>query len=86
MLILEVVVADRSFALRSMAILLSLLWRYGTERMQICGKARVACRKTIGGKRRAWAKPGSTVTVYWISEEWAVTSKGFIASRWLEVP
>lgn len=57
-----------------------------TERMQICGKARVACRKTIGGKRRAWAKPGSTVTVYWISDEWAVTSKGFIASRWLEVP
>ena len=60
--------------------------RRTTERMQICGKARVACRKTICGKRRAWAKPGSTVTVYWISEEWAVTSKGFIASRWLEVP
>ena len=59
--------------------------RRTTERMVIGGKARVACRKSVGGKRKAWAKPGSFVTVYWISDEWAVTNRGFIATRWLEV-
>lgn len=52
----------------------------------ITARGRVACRKSIGGKRKAWAAAGSTVTVYWISREWAVTDKGYISSDYLEVP
>jgi len=52
----------------------------------ITGKGRVACRKCIGGKRKAWAKPGDMVTVYWIAGEWTVTDLGYIQSRYVEVP
>lgn len=51
--------------------------------MVITGKGRVACRKWIDGKRSGWIQPGQTVTVYWKSDEWAVTSRGFIKSEYL---
>ena len=53
------------------------------DEMQIRGRGRVACRKTIGGRRSSWAKPGDTVRVYWMADGWAVTSRGFIQSEWL---
>ena len=52
--------------------------------MTIREGGRVACRKTISGKRRGWAKSGETVTVYWIGGGWAVTDRGFIQSKYLE--
>ena len=52
--------------------------------MTICRGGRVACRKWIDGKRKAWAKPGETVTVYWKTGEWAVTDRGYIQSMFLE--
>ena len=52
--------------------------------MKIARGGRVACRRWIGGQRKAWAKPGTTVTVYWMTGEWAVTNKGFIQSQYLE--
>ena len=52
----------------------------------ITGKGRVACRKAIEGKRKGWVNAGSSVTVYWISQEWAVTDRGFISCDYLEVP
>lgn len=51
--------------------------------MVITGGGRVAARKTIECARRKWLKPGETVTVYRISDEWAVTSAGFVQSRFL---
>jgi len=51
--------------------------------MVITGKGRVAARKTIDGDRRKWLKPGDRVTVYRISDEWAVTSAGFIRTDFL---
>jgi len=53
------------------------------EERVIIGGARVACRKWIDGKRTAWAKDGSTVTVYAVSSGWAVTNKGFIQDRFI---
>lgn len=44
---------------------------------------RVACRKTIDGSRRCWVVDGSTLTVYWMSDSWAVTDKGFIKSEFI---
>ena len=52
----------------------------------INGKGRVACRKSIGGKRKTWIQPGTSVEVYWISSEWAVTNRGYISCDYLEVP
>ena len=52
--------------------------------MRITASGRVACRKWIGGKVIRWAMPGDLVTVYWISDEWAVTGLGYIRSEFLE--
>ena len=52
----------------------------------IKGKGRVACRKCIGGKRKAWASAGSEITVYWWSAEWCVTDRGYIQSKFVEIP
>lgn len=53
------------------------------EQRTVTGDGRVACRKWIGGKIIRWAIPGDTVTVYWASREWAVTSAGYIRTAFL---
>ena len=50
----------------------------------IAAEGRVACRKYIDGPRRAWARPGTTVTVYWWTSQWCVTNKGFIRSEYID--
>lgn len=57
----------------------------GTFRAQITGKGRVAARRWIGGKRNCWLKPGQTVTVYVVSDEWCVTNRGFVQSEFVGV-
>lgn len=51
--------------------------------MMICSEGRVACREWIGGKVIRWVQDGELVTVYWISDEWAVTEYGYIRSVYL---
>ena len=46
---------------------------------------RVACRKWIKGKVRTWLKNCDEVKVYWFSEEWCVTNKGFVKTKYLEM-
>lgn len=60
------------------------------EPQNACGRTykietngRVACRKYIEGPRRCWVVDGSTVKVYAYTSEWAVTSKGFVQSRYI---
>jgi hypothetical protein len=50
------------------------------RKMTVDASGRVKARKTIGGKRRCWVRPGDEVTVYWMSADWAVTNKGYIRS------
>lgn len=45
---------------------------------------RVACRKYVDGPRRCWVVNGSTLQVFWIAGEWAVTNKGFIRSEFIQ--
>lgn len=47
---------------------------------------RVACRRWISGPKtqNPWLKNGSNVQVFYIAGEWAVTSRGYIMSEWLE--
>ena len=62
-----------------------LVWEQPEQvgrQMVISAKGRVNARKTIGGKRRCWVRPGDTVTVYWAAD-WAVTNKGFIQTKYL---
>lgn len=52
-------------------------------------KNRVACRKwcdgpQIGG-RGGWLNNGSCVQVFYKSDEWCVTNRGYIKTEWLEV-
>ena len=53
------------------------------DAMMICSEGRVACREWIGGKVIRWVQDGELVTVYWISDEWAVTEYGYIRSVYL---
>ena len=48
-----------------------------------CG--RLAARNGVNGKRHGWLKPGTKVKVYGMSEEWAVTNKGYVKAEYLEV-
>ena len=54
-------------------------------------KNRVACRRWVDGPqiedngRPRWLVNGSNVSVFYIAEGWAVTSRGYIQSEWLEV-
>ncbi len=46
-------------------------------------KGRVACRRSAGGTRRCWVRNGDPVRVYYISDEWSITNKGFIKTEFL---
>ena len=48
-------------------------------------KAKLAARKYIGGKVRRWLKNLDEVMVYWMTDEWSVTSSGFVRTEYLEL-
>ena len=50
----------------------------------VVSKGRLAARRYIAGKRIRWIKPLTTIKVYYWSEEWCVTNKGYIMSKYLE--
>lgn len=52
--------------------------------LTVISNGRVALRKTVDGKRRAWVKHGDVLKVLWISDEWALTTKGYIKTEYLE--
>ena len=57
------------------------------ETYSVCAKKRVACRRWIDGPkvdRRPWLINGSEVQVLFMSDDWAVTSRGYVKSEWLE--
>ena len=58
------------------------------EQYVCVAKTRVACRKWIGGPKvdgHAWLANGSNVQVFYMAGDWAITSRGYIRSEWLEV-
>ena len=51
-------------------------------------KKQVACRKWMGGPQvdgRPWLRNGETCQVFCMADGWAVTSRGYIRSEWLEL-
>ena len=58
------------------------------ENYSVVAKNRVACRRWVNGpqiENRGWLVNGSEVQVFWLTDEWAVTSRGYIKSAYLEV-
>ena len=51
----------------------------------VVSNGRLAARKCIGGKTRKWLKNMDIVKIYWISDEWAITDKGFVKNNYLEM-
>ncbi len=49
-----------------------------------CGNGRTALRRWVNGPRRAWADNGDTFRVFATTAEWALTSKGFIRTEFIE--
>lgn len=55
------------------------------QELDIYSNGRIAVWKCIGGKRRCWVNNGDSVMVYYISNEWSITNKGFIRTKYLGV-
>ena len=51
----------------------------------IAATGRVKSRRYINGKRNCWLEIGDDVKIYARSDEWAVTNKGYIRTKYLEV-
>lgn len=51
---------------------------------RIVSRGRVRARRCINGSRRKWLKNAQEMTVYGYGQEWAVTSEGFIQTKFLE--
>lgn len=51
----------------------------------VVSRGRLAARNGVNGKRIAWLKPGTKIKVYGMSEEWAVTNRGYVKAEYLEV-
>ena len=51
----------------------------------IAANGRVMSYRWVNGKRNRWIEVGTQVIVYAISDEWAVTNKGYIRMKYLEV-
>ena len=52
---------------------------------EVSAPGRVRARNKIGGKKVGWLQVGDEVTVYAMSEEWAVTNRGYVMNKYLEV-
>ena len=58
------------------------------ETYVVVAKSRVACRRWCDGPQvasRPWLINGSQVKVYYLTDKWACTARGFIKTEWLEV-
>jgi hypothetical protein len=51
----------------------------------VTSRARLAARKHIGGKVRKWLNNGDKVKVYYMTEEWCVTNRGFVKTQYIEL-
>ena len=58
------------------------------ENYVCAARKQVACRRWVDGPqyegRSGWLKNGSEITVFYIAGKWAVTSRGYIQTEWLD--
>ena len=54
----------------------------------VTANKRLYCRRWVDGPKveeRPYLINGSEVRVFWMNDEWAVTSRGYVKSEWLEM-
>ena len=51
----------------------------------VAATGRVMTRRYIGGRKSGWVSVSADLKVYAYSTEWAVTSKGYIPTKYLEI-
>ena len=51
----------------------------------IASNGRLAARKYVNGKRTRWLKPNAELTVWYWSDDWALTNCGYVQSKYLEL-
>ena len=51
---------------------------------RIDASGRVACRRGVDGTRRRWLHTDDILTVYMRSEEWCLTSQGFVQTEFID--
>lgn len=56
-----------------------------TARASVAANGRVMSYRRIGGRRYHWLNVGDEVKVLALSDEWAVTNKGYVRTKYLEV-
>ena len=54
-----------------------------TIETEIKSNGRVACRRAIKGTRRKWVTNGQNAVIYAFCDDWAITDRGFIQTRFL---
>lgn len=58
------------------------------QKYTVVARRRVAARRWVDGPQmgtKPWLINGSEVQVLYMSEDWALTSRGYVKSEWLEV-
>jgi hypothetical protein len=55
------------------------------ENTTIESNGRVAARRTVNGEKRCWLKNGQAIKVYMVSDEWSVTNKGFVKTKFIDL-
>lgn len=46
---------------------------------------KLAERKSMTGTVNRWLKPGTEIQVFWWTEEWCVTNRGFVMTKYIEL-
>lgn len=54
-------------------------------RANVAATGRVMSYRWVNGKKNGWVNIGTQVIVYAMSDEWAVTNRGYIRTQYLEV-
>ena len=52
---------------------------------RINSKGRVAARRSVGGDRRMWLKRNERIHVFYWTDEWCLTNRGYVQSQYVEL-
>ena len=60
------------------------VWMNGKTAV-VASNKQLAARRNCTGEVRKWLQNGTEVQVFWYSDEWCVTNRGFIMTQWLDL-
>ena len=51
----------------------------------VISRGKLKARRCVDGKRRCWLRNGDEVKIYWWTEDWCVTNRGYVQTKYLEM-